>query len=231
MIGQGFADSSPFDTMWPAGAPSLTRVASGEHLFHEGDPVEAIFEIVSGVVVIYRTSIDGCRLIHDLRFRGELVGLGYGQTYATGAIAMRPTTLRRISRAAMERCLDEDPATVRRMLEAMTLEITRTSDRLMVIGSRTAIGRVATCLLDLSNRMAGGTDTFILPISRSQMADYLGLTVETVSRSMTRLKTLRVIALPRSNTIVIRDRVELQTLAHEDGAGAARGRLLEPVRT
>ncbi|MCF3934827.1 helix-turn-helix domain-containing protein [Acuticoccus sp. M5D2P5] len=200
-------------------------MASHEHLFHEGDPAAAIFEIASGVVIIYRTGLDGCRLIHGLRFKGELVGVGYGETYGVSAVAVRPATVRRISRAALDRAIDDDPGAARRVLEALTSELMRISDRLMVIGSRTAIGRVAACLLDLSARSAGGGETFILPICRSEMADYLGLTIETVSRAMTRLKTLGIITLPRSDTVTIKDRPALQTLAHDDGDGAARGRL------
>ncbi|RAI03825.1 transcriptional regulator [Acuticoccus sediminis] len=205
-------------------ATPLTRVGSHEHIFHEGAPAEAMFMIVNGVVVIYRTGIDGCRIIQDLRFKGEYVGVGYEENYSFSAIAVRPTVVRRIARAAVERAIDESPVTARRLLEALTLEQSRLSDRLMVIGSRTAIGRVAACFLDISSRSSGGAETFMVPISRSEMADYLGLTIETVSRAITRLRTLGIIALPRSDTVTIRDRAALQALAQDDGDGAARGR-------
>ncbi|WP_108660150.1 Crp/Fnr family transcriptional regulator [Acuticoccus kandeliae] len=208
----------------PSAAPHL-RIGRQEHLFHEGDPADAIFVVLSGVVVIYRTGLDGNRLIHGLRFAGELVGVGYGETFGVSAVAVRPSVVRRVSRASLERLIDEDHAAVRQILKVLTAELMRTSDQLMVIGSRTAIGRVATCLLDMSTRAAGGGETFILPICRSEMADYLSLTIETVSRAMSRLKSLGIISLPQTNTVTIRDRAALQALAAEDGEGAARGRL------
>lgn len=221
----------------PLLAPALTDAATPapnapplgwakqEHLFHEGDPAAALFIIESGAVVIYRTARDGCRLIHGIRFKGEYVGLGYGETYGVSAVAVRPTTARSISRAALNRLIETDSTVARQMMLSLSAELMRTSDHLMVIGSRTAIGRVAACLLDLSERAAGGEGTFILPVSRSEMGDLLGLTIETVSRAMTRLKTLGIIALPRSDTVVIRSRSALLALAHDDGDGAARGRL------
>lgn len=213
------------DTLLPVSTMPLLRWNNHEHLFHEGDTASAIFAIESGAVLIYRTTLDGCRLIHGIRFKGELVGVGYGDTYGVSAVAVRPATARSISRCALDRAIDEDPAVARTIMQALTSELMSTSDQLMIIGSRTAIGRVAACLVDLSNRAAGGGDDFVLPVNRAEMGDLLGLTIETVSRSMTRLKTLGIIALPRSDTVMIRKRSALLALAQDDGDGAARGRL------
>ncbi|MBJ3776597.1 Crp/Fnr family transcriptional regulator [Acuticoccus mangrovi] len=212
------------EALWPVPASTL-RWDSQEHLFHEGDPVSAIFTIESGAVVIYRTARDGCRQIHGIRFQGELVGIGYNVTYGVSAVAVRPTSARAVSRATLDRLLDNDPTLARQMMRALTSELRRTSNLLMVIGSRTAIGRVAACLIDFSNRAADSDDTFVLPLSRGEMGDLLGLTIETVSRAMTRLKVLGIIALRRTDTVTIRKRATLLALAEEDGDGAARGRL------
>ena len=213
------------DIVLPFSTPAMLRWDTHEHLFHEGDPASAIYEIKSGAVVIYRTTFDGCRLIQGVRFKGELVGVGYGGIYGLSAVAVRPTTACSLSRSALDRMIDADPAIARCMMQALTSELIRTSDQLMVISGRTAIGRVAACLIDLSSRAAGGADTFLLPLSRAEMGDLLGLTIETVSRSMSRLRSQGIIALPRSDTVTIRNRSELTALAEDDGAGAARGRL------
>lgn len=210
---------------WPAPVAQIARFGSHEHLFHEGDVATALFVIEAGVIAIYRTTFDGGRLIHGLRFKGELIGVGYGRTYGVSAVALRPSTVRRIPRSAIESALDDDPAFARRLLEICTRELMAISDQLLVIGSRTSLGRVAACLLDLSERAASGSDTFILPVTRSEMGDLLGLTIETVSRTMTRLKTLGVIALPHSDTVVIKNRETLRHLARDEGEGAARGRI------
>lgn len=187
--------------------------------------MSTIYKLESGAVVIYRLGFDGCRLIHGIRFKGELLGLGYQGTYSVSAVAVRPTTAHSISRAALDRMIDTDPCVARQVMRALSSELVRTSDHLMVLGSRTSIGRVAACLIDLSDRAAGGGDTFMLPVTRAEMGDLLGLTIETVSRAMTRLKMLGTISLPRSDTVVIRNRPALLALAQDDGAGAARGRL------
>lgn len=209
----------------PVATLPLSRWSSHEHIFHEGDPASAIYVIESGAVIIYRTALDGCRLIHGIRFRGELVGLGFLDSYSVSAIASSPTAARTICRCALERMIETDPAVARTMMQALMAEMQMTSDQLMVIGSRTALGRLAACLLDLSNRAAGGGDTFVLPVSRAEMGDLLGLTIETVSRSFSRLRALDMIALPKSDTVVIRNRPGLMALAQDEGEGAARGRL------
>lgn len=213
------------DLAWPIFASAPVKFNAHEHLFHEGDEADALYEIESGVVVIYRVALDGSRQIHGLRYPGEFVGVGYGSTFGVSAVAVRPVTARRIPRPALDRAIDEAPKLARRLLEACTNELMRTSDQLMVISNRTAIGRVASCLLDIHERAAGGGDTVILPITRGEMGDLLGLTIETVSRAMTRLKSLGVISLPRSDTVIVRDREALHALAEGDGNGAARGRL------
>ena len=209
----------------PVATLPLARWSSHEHIFHEGDPASAIYVIESGAVIVYRTALDGCRLIHGIRFRGELVGLGFLDSYSVSAIASSPTAARTISRCALDRLIETDPAVAQAMMQALMAEMQMTSDQLMIIGSRTALGRVAACFLDLSNRAAGGGETFVLPVSRAEMGDLLGLTIETVSRSVSRLKALDIIALPKSDTVVIRNRPGLMALAQDDGAGAARGRL------
>jgi len=213
------------ETALPLGPQPLVKFNSQEHLFHEGDETDALYEIVSGVVVIYRVALDGSRQIHGLRYAGEFVGIGYGRTYGVSAVAVRPTTVRRLPKAMLERAIEETPHLARRLLEVCTDELMRTSDQLMVISNRIALGRVAACLLDIHERAAGGGDTIILPITRSEMGDLLGLTIETVSRAMTRLKSLGIIALPRSDTVIVRDRDAMRALAEGDGTGAARGRL------
>ena len=103
----------------------------------------------------------------------------------------------------------------------------RTREQLMIVGSRSALGRVAALLMDLSERAEHSCATVTIPLTRSEMGDYLGLTIETVSRSMSRLKALKIIALPRSDSVLILNRSRLSDLASGVDEGAARGRIME----
>lgn len=210
--------------LWPF-PTQMIRFDAREPIFHEGDDAEAVFVVDAGVVMLHRTAVDGTRLIHGLRFSGELIGLSSLGRYMVGAVAARQTTLRRVPRCALDKAMESDPLLARRLVAGCTAELMRACDQLMIVGSRSALGRVAAFLLDIAERMAGGVDTFVLPLTRQEMADALGLTMETVSRSMTRLRGVGVLALPNSGTVRLLDRARLRDLAQGDGE-LARGRVV-----
>ncbi|WP_170134964.1 Crp/Fnr family transcriptional regulator [Acuticoccus kandeliae] len=203
----------------------LQQVESRGHILREGDEASALCEILSGAVMIYRHTVDGSRVILGLRFKGELVGLSSRQRYACSAVAIRPTTLRKIPYSAIDKAIDHDPRLARRLLNACTAELCRSREQLMIVGNRTALGRVAALIIDLADRSQEDGIAMTLPFTRCEMGDYLGLTLETVSRAISRLKALRIIDLPRSDMVIIRDRARLEALADGDGDGASRGRL------
>ncbi|MEM8854198.1 MAG: helix-turn-helix domain-containing protein [Pseudomonadota bacterium] len=219
-----FAIQSPSN--WPpSGAQPLT-FSAGEHLFHEGDDATCLYEIKDGVVVLYSTALDGVRQLLGVRFRGDLLGISGGAQHHCGALAARTTRVNRMSRAQVDRMIDADPKLARRLLKACGSELLRTREQLTIVGSRSALGRVAALLLDLAGRDGNGNASVTLPLSRSEMGDYLGLTLETVSRCMSRLKALNIIALPRSDTVVILNHSRLSDLASGIDEGAARGRMV-----
>ncbi|XWN31579.1 MAG: helix-turn-helix domain-containing protein [Devosia sp.] len=209
----------------PMGAQPLTFAAS-EHIFHEGDDANCLYEIKDGVVILYSTALDGVRQLLGVRFAGDLLGISGGKQHHCGALAARTTRVNSISRAQVDRMIDNDPQLARRLLKACGSELLRTREQLTIVGSRSALGRVAALLLDLAGRDGNGSASVTLPLSRSEMGDYLGLTLETVSRSMSRLKALNLIALPRSDTVVILNHSRLSDLASGIDAGAARGRMV-----
>lgn len=213
-----------FDSVLPTLAQCQT-FAVGEHVFHEGDAAAAVFEVVDGVVVLYGITLEGGRQLMGLRFPGELLGLTHRETYGWSAMAVRRATLRRIPRAVLDREIEDDPDFAKRIIAACTSELSRTRDQLMIVGCRSALGRVAALLLDIAERTADGGPSFSLPITRGEMGDYLGLTLETVSRAVSRLKALKIIALPRNDQVIVLDRGRLRDLADGIGEGASRGRM------
>lgn len=196
----------------------------GEHLYHEGDEVDRVLEIVRGVVTLYKTAVDGQRQLVGVRFPGDFLGTAGVDRHHTSAMAARATQVRSASRAELDAAMERDGALGRRLLLACRAELRSTRDHLMVIGSRSALGRVAALLVEISDRSAGGAPAFELPLTRGEMGDYLGLTLETVSRAIKRLKTLKIVALPRTDQVLVLDRRGLRALAEGAGEGAARGR-------
>ncbi|MEM8665218.1 MAG: helix-turn-helix domain-containing protein, partial [Pseudomonadota bacterium] len=194
---------------WPAADQRPVEVRAGEHVFHEGAFCDAIFEIVDGIITIYKNALDGGRQLVGIRLAGDLLAISGNDRYDCSAIAARASTVRRVSRAKVEALMQTDARLAERLLGACRAELAHTREQLMIVGARSALGRVAALLLDLSNRTADGAPAVDLPLSRGEMGDYLGLTIETVSRAMSRLKSSRIIALPRSDLALILDRARL----------------------
>lgn len=211
----------PFD---PLGAGRLMRFASDEHIFHEGDPLDATYELTDGVALLYKTGVEGSRHLLGIRFAGDLLGTPGRCDHDCSAVVTRAARVRRWPREYLEVRMQRDSDLAKRLLRACQDELLRTREQLLVVGSRSAVGRVAALLELIAKRTDG--PVFALPLSRQDMADYLGLTIETVSRSMTRLRSLGVIALARADQVTIIDKAQLATLAAGLDEGAARGRLI-----
>lgn len=197
-------------------------IAVREHVFHEGDEARAIFEIVSGAVALYRTGSDGSRVIQGIRFPGEFIGYSRNGEYTASALAVDHSVVRRASCAALENVAD--PKQAHRCMSACSGEVDRLSDQIMILGSRSALGALAATLLDFSERGAGGAAVVTMPLLRSELADLIGHSLETVSRAMTKLRWLGAIDLPQPTVVRILNRQLLRDLAEKDGEGAARSR-------
>jgi len=120
-------------------------------------------------------------------------------------------TLCRYRRPAFERLIDTVPGFARRVLTVTSHELRVAQDQMLLLGRKTAAERVASFLLLMTDQQ--GSEEISVPMCRNDIADYLGLTVETVCRTLTELKRSELIELPTHGRIVIRDREELQALA------------------
>lgn len=188
------------------------KLQSKEHVFCEGDERTHVFQIEEGVVTIYRMLKDGRRQIIDFAFPGDFVGLGTTQDHLFSAEATAPTTVRCYGAADLEDTARTDPALALQLYKAVSQELSAARALLVAIGQRSAIERVATFLLMLHRRTASDTsrgDIINLPMRRADIGDFLGLTIETVSRTITKLRSMKVIDVSHGTSVRINDLARL----------------------
>lgn len=193
---------------------SLQKKAPGETLFAEGDEADSVYEIVHGMLRLYKLLPDGRRLITGFLSTGQLLGLAPEGVCVYTAEAITEVTFCRYKRKAFERLIDEVPGFAKRLLTATCHELRAAQDRMLLLGRKTATEKVASFLLLMADQQGSNTVVEVeVPMTRSDIADYLGLTVETVSRTLTKLKQDGLIQLLASARINIHDRSRLEELA------------------
>lgn len=193
-----------------AGAIKMLR--SGETLFEEGDEADSAYEVESGLLRVYRLLPDGRRQITGFLSDGRIIGIPEEGVCTCSVEAATTTTLRRYRRAVYERRLDGEPGFARRLLKAAFLDLRQAEDQALLLGRKSATEKLASFLLQMS-WLQGGADGITLPMCRSDIADYLGLTVETVSRAFTTLKSQGIIALKTPIRVDILERDWLESCA------------------
>jgi CRP/FNR family transcriptional regulator, anaerobic regulatory protein len=202
---------------------SRTQVAPRQMISYQGDPAEYLFNVTEGAIKIYKLLADGRRQITGFLFRGDFLGLAVSDRYTYSAEAITSASLCRFPREKLEKLIEQYPKLERRLLQTASNELAAAQDQMLLLGRKTAEERMATFILNLSDRAirrSGSTgDVVALPMPRNDIGDYLGLTIETVSRSITRLRKLSAISLENSRAVRIVDHdllLELAGLANED---------------
>jgi CRP-like cAMP-binding protein len=200
---RALADS--FDLM---GAPM--SYARNAEIYGETEPAEYIYKLVSGTVRTSKILSDGRRQIGEFYLPGDLFGHEVAGEHSFSAEAITDAKVIVIKRSAIEALAARD-SEVARQLWAMTgRELHRMQEHILLL-IKTAQERVAGFLLEMAERIKA-TNEVELPMSRQDIADYLGLTIETVSRTLTSLENSAAIALPSSRRIVLRNRAALSRL-------------------
>jgi CRP/FNR family transcriptional regulator, anaerobic regulatory protein len=192
-----------------AEAPREIRLLRGQTLFFEGDEADTFFEIVSGTVRCSRLIADGRRQIHRFAAAGAMLGVGCIGTYGYTAEAVTDVVARRHRLAGLDAAM-ADANLRRRVLQALREELTASRIQMMLLGRMSAAERLATFLLTFHGNPDGAIE---LPMTRSDIADYLGLTIETVSRKLHELDALGVIRLETANRIHITDPGRIEAIA------------------
>ncbi|WP_299437730.1 cyclic nucleotide-binding domain-containing protein [uncultured Rhodospira sp.] len=185
-------------------------------LFREGDPGVAVYSIVSGAVKVYKLMPDGRRQITAFFFRGDMFGFCLGGSYAYTAEAITPVGVCRLPMQRLNDLANTAPEVQDRIVRRMTAKLAQFHDHVLLLGRKTARERVATFLLGLSDRARRRGEPgspLTLPMGRADIADHIGLTVETVSRAMTRFKREGLLDLPSASQVSIRQPDALRAIA------------------
>lgn len=189
---------------------------AGEPLIRQGDAAGHVFNVTSGSVRVYKLLADGRRQITGFLFAGDFVGLATAKDYAFSVEAIEPTTLCRFRKEEYRSLIRERPALEGALLDRATHELEAAQDQMLLLGRKTAQERIASFLLSLRGRdpmRPPRDDEVHLPMTRAEIADYLGLTIETVSRVLTRLKKSDIIRTPSLHAVQIERPDALQALA------------------
>jgi CRP/FNR family transcriptional regulator len=214
----GAADSGTPELEMLVGIGVTVEAAAGQTIVLEGDPCNHCFRVLTGAVRLYKGTADGRRQLIDFLVAGDCFGL-VGSRYSYGVEAITRSTLVRASRATLAAAVREQPGMAERLIERAAAELARAHEQMLLLGRKNAQEKVASLLVDLARRLGADQSrpAFRLPISRQEMADQLGLTIETVSRTITRLKEEGLIALLTPYEIVLRRPADLAALAEGTG--------------
>lgn len=187
-----------------------------ETLFSEGDPVQHLYCVAEGTMVLSRYSVAGERQIMAFLFPGDFLGITFEKTFGLGAETLSKCSLLRLDHTVLEEKAETDPEVWRAVSEVTWRFLRGSMELTFTIGRKSAVGRLASFLLYLSFRQGGFTSTnnhIGLPMGRQDIGDFLGLTIETVSRCFTKLKEMGCISLPNTDTVDLLDMDALRTAA------------------
>lgn len=187
-------------------------VKRDQTIFWGGDAAVSFYRVVSGAVRICKLMADGRRQVADFFAAGDLIVLDLAEKYSFTAEAVADSVVRQYPRAAIFNLLKNDQRFSQQLLALTCSRLMSAHHQMMTLGRKTAEERMATFLAGLARR----SRQIELPMSRTDIADYLGLTVETVSRVLTKLKQQGVISVPNTHSISITDPEALELLC--DGA-------------
>ena|SRR5215211_1345431 len=190
------------------GAPmSFSR---NEEIYAEGEPADYFYQVVSGTVRTYKILADGRRQIGAFYLPGDMFGLESAEEHAFSAEAIADAKVLVIKRSAVVALAQRDSDVAHQLWAVTARELQRVQEHVLLL-IKTAQERVVGFLLEMAER-ARDDNEVELPMSRQDIADYLGLTIETVSRTLTHLATTAAIEVPTSRRIVLRNRAALSRL-------------------
>ena len=174
-----------------AGCPELigTPFSYGreEEVYGESEDAEFVYKVVEGAVRTHKVLSDGRRQITGFHLPGDLFGFEQGETHRHTAEALTDTKVLIFKRRRIERAATRNAEVACQLWGMAASSLRYAQDHMLLLGRRSAVERVATFLMDVDQRL-GGTGTFALPMTRRDIADYLGLTIETVSRTLSQLE-------------------------------------------
>jgi CRP/FNR family transcriptional regulator len=190
----------------------------GQTLQWQGDDSLLVGNVIDGVLKLSSASVDGRDQTLGIMFASDFIGRPFGQKTDHSIVALTDAQVCTFPRSAFDEFARDHPDLEHRLLERTLIELDRTRQWMMLLGRKSATERVSAFLLDMADRLgepAGGDRPlrFTLPFGRQEIADLLGLTIETVSRQITRLREDGVIDTPDRRGVVVLDREALEACA------------------
>lgn len=190
---------------------SVCRFRGGETIFGEGDELRCSYKIVSGAVRLSRITEDGRRQIVEFRTAGDFVGFEWQAEYALTAEAIRNVVAVRFIRTRVDRMIEERSDVRESLMSLIRDELRAAHEHLITLGCQGAKERVANFLLQLARKArANDGDTLEVELGRQDMADYLGLTLETISRTLSEFRRIGAIGLPKRRQIKLLSKAKLR---------------------
>ena len=182
-----------------------------EEIYGEDEPAEYVYQVISGAVRSYKLLSDGRRQIGAFHLPGDVFGLEFGSSHRLAAEAIIDTNVRLVKRRSLEQAASVDVAVARKLWTMTAGDLRHAEDHMLLLGRKTAMERVATFLLEMGRRLAVA-GMMALPMCRRDIGDYLGLTLETVSRALSQLHSQGVLGFSGARQIVLRNRQRLRSM-------------------
>lgn len=196
------------------------RVKAGHTLLWEGDDAPVVANVLEGVLKLVVAASDGREQIVGVVFPSDFIGRPFGKESPYSVTAMTDAEVCIFNRNSFDDFASEHPDLQQKLLRRTLDELDRARHWMMLLGRKSATEKVASFLLEMSDRLSGqgcnadgSLNGFELPFGRQQIADILGLTIETTSRQLTRMKSDGLLSLPSRREIVIRNRAAMEEMA------------------
>jgi len=185
----------------------------GAEIFGEAEPADYVYQVIDGAVRSYKLLSDGRRQIGAFHLVGDIFGLENGPAHRFTAEAIVDTTVRLAKRISLEHVAETDALVARDLLSMTTSNLQHAEDHMLLLGRKTSLERVAAFLLEMDRRLSAA-GVMALPMNRRDIADYLGLTLETVSRALSCLHGKGILGFlgQTQRQIVLLDRAGLARL-------------------
>ncbi|MEM7505771.1 MAG: helix-turn-helix domain-containing protein [Pseudomonadota bacterium] len=204
----------------------------GQEIVGEGEMTQSLGSIVEGVVALHKVMEDGRRQMVGLLFPSDFLGRPLRPSAPYDAVAITQVRMCLFHRSQFEEMLSQQQTLERRLLEMMLDELDAAREWMLLLGRKTARERLASFLMILARRAAAMEQkamsdglTFALPLTREAIAEYLGITIETVSRQFSSLRKEGIIALDNLRTVRVLRLAELYEITHDDPADFGDGAL------
>ncbi len=185
----------------------------GVEVYGEKEPADYVYQVISGAVRSYKLLSDGRRQIGAFHLTSDIFGLENSNVHRFTAEAIVDTTLRLVRRRSLDSVAGRDVQVANNLLNLTASNLQHAEDHMLLLGRKTALERVATFLLEMDRRLTAA-NFMALPMCRRDIADYLGLTLETVSRALSHLHDRGILGFlgPSQRQIVLLDRQRLAEL-------------------